>query len=218
MALRIVRKRLNTEPSGENCRGDDQDDYRYQNRRPKRLHDESISLRPPPGSESNERMIEIWPIGSIRFIPAHPRILVQSLSLNLPSVPENSAYADLVVLENRVDLLGRVYEAIALIFVNNIRASSSEHPIRVENSPRKSIPLQTSFRALLMMRSSSDVNSTSIAVILPEQIRDLPRAAVRPKCELRDRLVFQQMPSQDGDLLFRRVVLPLLLHSFSPLP
>jgi hypothetical protein len=26
------------------------------------------------------------------------------------------------------------------------------------------------------------------------------------------------MPPQDGDFLFRRVVLPLLLHTFSPLP
>src|SRR5215472_10317451 len=101
--------------------------------------------------------------------PGHPRILVQSLSLKLPSVPEKSAYADLVVPESRVDLLGRAYEASVLIFVNSIWASSSEHPIRVENSPRKSIPLQTSFSALLMMRSSSDVNSTSMALILPEQ-------------------------------------------------
>ncbi len=36
--------------------------------------------------------------------------------------------------------------------------------------------------------------------------------------ELRDRLLFQQMPPQDGDLPFRRVVRPLLLHAFSPLP
>jgi hypothetical protein len=36
--------------------------------------------------------------------------------------------------------------------------------------------------------------------------------------ELRDWLIFQQMPPQDGDLFFRRVVLPLLLHAFSPLP
>src|SRR5215471_13784946 len=36
--------------------------------------------------------------------------------------------------------------------------------------------------------------------------------------ELRDRLLLQQMPPEDGDLLFRRVVLPLLLHAFSPLP
>jgi len=34
--------------------------------------------------------------------------------------------------------------------------------------------------------------------------------------KLRDRLVLQQMPPEDGDLLFRRVVLPLLLHAFSP--
>jgi len=36
--------------------------------------------------------------------------------------------------------------------------------------------------------------------------------------ELRDRLLVQQMPPQNGDFLFRRVVLPLLLHAFSPLP
>jgi hypothetical protein len=36
--------------------------------------------------------------------------------------------------------------------------------------------------------------------------------------ELRDRLILQQMPPQDGNLFFRRVVLPLLLHAFSPLP
>src|SRR5882757_7100368 len=36
--------------------------------------------------------------------------------------------------------------------------------------------------------------------------------------ELRDWLLLKQMPPQDGDLLFRRVVLPLLLHAFSPLP
>ena len=36
--------------------------------------------------------------------------------------------------------------------------------------------------------------------------------------ELRDRLALQQMPPENGDLFFRRVVLPLLLHAFSPLP
>ena len=36
--------------------------------------------------------------------------------------------------------------------------------------------------------------------------------------ELRDRLVLKQMPPQDGDFFFRRVVLPSLLHAFSPLP
>src|SRR5579863_6590047 len=30
-------------------------------------------------------------------------------------------------------------------------------------------------------------------------------------------LLLQQMPSQDGDLLFRRVMLPLLLHACTPL-
>ncbi len=36
--------------------------------------------------------------------------------------------------------------------------------------------------------------------------------------ELRDRLIVQQVTPQDGDFLFRRVVLPLLLHRLSPLP
>ena len=36
--------------------------------------------------------------------------------------------------------------------------------------------------------------------------------------ELRDRLLLKHMSPQDGDLLFRLVVLPLLLHAFSPLP
>jgi hypothetical protein len=38
--------------------------------------------------------------------------------------------------------------------------------------------------------------------------------------ELRDGLLLllQQMPPKDGDLLFGSVVLPLLLHAFSPLP
>src|SRR5262245_35407728 len=36
--------------------------------------------------------------------------------------------------------------------------------------------------------------------------------------EVRDWLLIQQMPPQDGDLLFRCVVFPLLLHAFSPLP
>ena len=36
--------------------------------------------------------------------------------------------------------------------------------------------------------------------------------------ELRDRLPFQQMPPEDGDLLLGCVVLPLLLNAFSPLP
>jgi len=36
--------------------------------------------------------------------------------------------------------------------------------------------------------------------------------------QLRDRLLLQQVQPQNGDLLFRRVVLPLLLHAFSPLP
>jgi hypothetical protein len=35
--------------------------------------------------------------------------------------------------------------------------------------------------------------------------------------ELRDGLHVQQMPPQDGDFLFRRIVLPLLLHAFAPL-
>jgi hypothetical protein len=35
--------------------------------------------------------------------------------------------------------------------------------------------------------------------------------------QLRDGLLLEQMPPQDGDLLFRRVLLPLLLHAFSPL-
>jgi len=36
--------------------------------------------------------------------------------------------------------------------------------------------------------------------------------------QLRDGLLLQQVPPQNGDLLFRRVLLPLLLHAFSPLP
>jgi hypothetical protein len=36
--------------------------------------------------------------------------------------------------------------------------------------------------------------------------------------ELRDRLLLQQMPPEDGNLFFRRVVLPLFLQAFSPLP
>ena len=36
--------------------------------------------------------------------------------------------------------------------------------------------------------------------------------------ELRDWLLLQQMPPQNGGLLFRRVVLALLLDAFSPLP
>src|SRR5260370_38095114 len=35
--------------------------------------------------------------------------------------------------------------------------------------------------------------------------------------ELRDRHLLQEMPPQDGHFLFRRVVLPLLLHAFAPL-
>jgi hypothetical protein len=35
--------------------------------------------------------------------------------------------------------------------------------------------------------------------------------------QIRDRHSFHQMPPQNGDLLFRRVVLPLLLHVFAPL-
>jgi hypothetical protein len=34
--------------------------------------------------------------------------------------------------------------------------------------------------------------------------------------QLRDGLLLQQVPPQDGDLLFRRVLLPLLPHAFSP--
>jgi hypothetical protein len=36
--------------------------------------------------------------------------------------------------------------------------------------------------------------------------------------ELRDRLILEQMPPQNGDSCFRCVVLPLLLHAFSPYP
>jgi hypothetical protein len=35
--------------------------------------------------------------------------------------------------------------------------------------------------------------------------------------QFQDGLVLQQVPPQDGDFLFRRVLLPLLLHAFSPL-
>jgi hypothetical protein len=35
--------------------------------------------------------------------------------------------------------------------------------------------------------------------------------------QLRDGLLLQEVPPQNGDLLFRRVLLPLLLHAFSPL-
>jgi hypothetical protein len=35
--------------------------------------------------------------------------------------------------------------------------------------------------------------------------------------QIRDRRSFHQMPPQNGNLLFRRVVLPLLLHVFAPL-
>src|ERR1700693_4726466 len=35
--------------------------------------------------------------------------------------------------------------------------------------------------------------------------------------QIRDRHSFHQMPPQNGDLFFRRVVLPLLLHVFAPL-
>ena len=35
--------------------------------------------------------------------------------------------------------------------------------------------------------------------------------------QIRDRHSFYQMPPQNGDLLFRRIVLPLLLHVFAPL-
>src|SRR6266550_8984359 len=35
--------------------------------------------------------------------------------------------------------------------------------------------------------------------------------------QLRDGLLLQQVPPQDGDLLFRLVLLPLLLHALSPL-
>src|SRR5260370_5017347 len=35
--------------------------------------------------------------------------------------------------------------------------------------------------------------------------------------QIRDRHSFHQMPPENGDLLFRRVVLSLLLHLFAPL-
>jgi len=35
--------------------------------------------------------------------------------------------------------------------------------------------------------------------------------------QIRDRHSFHQMPPENRDLLFRRVVLPLLLHVFAPL-
>ena len=35
--------------------------------------------------------------------------------------------------------------------------------------------------------------------------------------QIRDRHSLHQMPPQNGNLLFRRVVLPLLLHVFAPL-
>ncbi len=56
-------------------------------------------------------------------------------------------------------------------------------------------------------------------------LEELPLPAVEDRglqaefiTELRDRLLLKQVPPEDGDLLFRRVVLPLLLHAFSPLP
>ena len=36
--------------------------------------------------------------------------------------------------------------------------------------------------------------------------------------QLRDRLLVQQVPAQNGDFFFLCVMLPLLLHAFSPLP
>ena len=38
------------------------------------------------------------------------------------------------------------------------------------------------------------------------------------RCHDRDGLLLKQMPPEDGDLFFRRVVFPLLLHAFSHLP
>ena len=35
--------------------------------------------------------------------------------------------------------------------------------------------------------------------------------------QIRDRHSFHQMPPQNGDFLFRRVMLPLFLHVFAPL-
>jgi hypothetical protein len=35
--------------------------------------------------------------------------------------------------------------------------------------------------------------------------------------QLRDGLLLQQMLPQNGDLLFRRAMLPLFLHAFSPI-
>src|SRR5215470_3865552 len=35
--------------------------------------------------------------------------------------------------------------------------------------------------------------------------------------QFRDRNLLQQMPPQDGNFFFRRIVLPLLLHAFAPI-
>jgi len=51
-------------------------------------------------------------------------------------------------------------------------------------------------------------------LLLPVEDRGLEPHLI---AELRNRLLLQQMPPQDGDFLFRCVMLSALFHAFSPL-
>src|SRR5207244_8161183 len=67
---------------------------------------------------------------------------------------------------------------------------------------------------------SSDVCSSDLRAVLEEFL--LPAVEDRGLeslfvTQLRDRHPLQQTPPQHGNFLFRRVVLPLLLHAFAPL-
>src|SRR5215472_8559717 len=81
------------------------------------------------------------------------------------------------------------------------------------------LQIRDSFRFGMMVLPSSVLESRSSVLeelLLPaiEYRRREPQLVT----QIRDRHSFHQMPPQNDYFFFRRVVLPLLLHAFSPLP
>src|SRR5713226_8664193 len=85
---------------------------------------------------------------------------------------------------------------------------------------RLDLPLQIgdSFLFVLMVGPSSLLESRG-SVLEELLLPAVEHRRLEPEfvTEIRDWHSFHEMPPQNGDLFFRRVVLPLLLHMFAPL-
>ncbi len=80
------------------------------------------------------------------------------------------------------------------------------------------LQIRDSFLLWLMVGPSSLLESAG-SVLEELLLPAVEHGWLQPKfvAQIRDRHSFHQMPPQHGDLLFRGVVLPLLLHVFAPL-